>query len=580
MLPTGSRGRSGEKQGDKMKKLPPIELATIKAELKDFEEETIDIIDGLPFSQTELIKNVIYYYNSKFLTGNEDDQGDRKYFLNINRNTCDVCEKAIDFDTKNINILTAKGGTELRTWFLERDLKYWMKDKNFGRVLNRIFHELPIFGSVVLKVVKGTPYFVDLRNFAVQQDADTLFDASYIIESHRYNALKFKKTAKENGWNNWEEALGDGKEVTVLERYGEDDDLNYRRTIVADNGTGTILADDIIETHPYWEFHLDKLPGRWLGVGRVELVLDPQVRVNEITNQQVKSSYFTSLRLWQSRDQGIKRNLLTDATNGEILQVEDPLQQVDMADRNLTFYETELNRWFNNKNELTFSHEPIRGEVEKGVTLGATQLASGMAGAYFGQVQENIALDVKEFLFQVVIPQFLKENGVKHNLRIVGEDLDKYNELLSRAKSNNEILAYILKNQRIPNKEQLEIIRGLVAEKIKKGKEKLIDIPAEYYKDLKYKIDIVITGEQLDTRAESANRLAILQAMTADPTLFTDPIKKKLMYPLLEAAGINPIDLNIEQAPKLEETIRGAGGGVSKMPNMPNPVAGQRELRI
>lgn len=563
------------------KDLPPIELADIKKEISDFEDETIDIIDDLSFSQKDLIKKIIYYYNSKFLTGPTDDQGDRKYFYNINRNVCDVCEKAIDFDTKNINILTAKGGTELRTWFLERDLKFWMKDQNFGRVLNRIFHELPIFGSVVLKIVKGKIYFVDLRNFMVQQDADTLNDASYIIESHTYNPLQFKKTAKENGWKNWEEALGDNKKITVFERYGEDDDLNYRRTIVADDGTGTILADDIIEKHPYWEFHLDKLPGRWLGVGRVELVLDPQVRVNEITNQQVKSSYWTSLRLWQTKDVGIKRNLLNDAVNGEILQVEDPLQQVDMSDRNLTYYEYELNRWFNNKNELTFSHEPIRGETVKGVTLGATQLASGMAGAYFEQVQENIALDVKELLYQVVIPQFLKENGVKHNLRLVGEDLDKYNQLLTKAKANNEILAYILKNWRIPSKEQANLIKGMVAEKVNNGKEELIDIPENYYKDLKYLIDIVITGEQLDMRADAANRLLILQTMSTVPDLLTNPNKRKLIAPVLESVGINPADLDTQETPQLMETIsKMAGGGVSKMPNMPSPVAGQREVRI
>jgi hypothetical protein len=121
----------------------------------------------------------------------------------------------------------------------------------------------------------------------------------------------------------------------------------------------------------------------------------------------------------------------------------------------------------------------------------------------------------------------------------------------------------------------------MVAEKVNNGKEKLIDIPENYYKDLKYLIDIVITGEQLDMRADAANRLMILQALSAVPDLLTNPNKRKLIAPVLESVGINPADLDTQEAPQLTETIsKMAGGGISKMPNMPSPVAGQREVRI
>jgi len=557
-----------------------ILLADIKKELNDFESETIDIIDGLPFSQQELIKKIIYYYNSKFLSGDSDDQGDRKFFFNICKNPCDVCEKAIDFDTKNIKILTAPGGNPLKTWYFERDLKYWMKDQRFGKVLNRIFHELPIFGSVVLKIINGKPYFVDLRNFAVQQDADTLTDASYIIEKHTYKPLQFKRIAIEKGWNNWKKALGDKKQLVVLERYGADNDLNYRRTIVADNGEGTILADDKIDKHPYWEFHLDKLAGRWLGVGRVELTLDPQVRINQINNQQVKSSYWSSLQLWQSRDTGLKRNLLTDAQNGEVLQVEDEIKKVDMIDRNQTYYQLEIDRWQGNVDRNTFSREAIRGETEAGRTLGAVQLAAGMAGAHFSQIQENIAGDIKELLATVIIPQFAKESTKAHTLRLVGEDLETFNQMLIDIKTNNEILRYIGKGKGIPSSEQLELIRGIISEKIKKGKEKQSKLPEGFYKDFKYGIDIVITGEQMDIRTLNANRVALLQAMTTDPTLLTDPRKKKIIEPMLEASGINLADIDIEEQPQLQQIIQRGGGGVSK-PTMPvSPVAGTSQQQI
>lgn len=560
-----------------------MDLAQIKQEISEYEKGTIQIAEELEFSQADLIKKIIYYHNSHFLTGDYDDQGDRKYFFNINRNPCDVCTKAIDFDTKDINIQTASGGNPLRTWFLQRDLKFWMKDQNFGKVLNRIFYELPIFGSVVLKVLGGKPYFVDLRNFVVQQDADVLNKAGYIIETHTYTPLVFKKIAQEKGWTNWKKVLDKSeKEIKVYERYGEDEDLNYRRTIIADEDV--VLDDDIVDDHPYWEFHLDKISGRWLGVGRVELVLDPQIRTNELTNQQVKSSYYSALRLWQTRDQGVRRNLLTDAVNGQVLQVEEEIKQVDMADRNLSFYQVEINRWLANKDEMTFSHEVTRGErLPAGTPLGSARLAAGMAGAYFAQIQENIALDIKEFLFKVIIPQFLKENSKEHILRIAGEDLDKVNALLINNRLNKKQVEMAKRGELLFG-EKRELMKSIIAERVKEQKELLIKIPAGFYKDLKYKIDIIITGEALDTRTQAANRFAILQAITADPTMLTDPIKRKIMLPVLEQAGISIVDLE-PTMPSLRETVgqaaqRGAGGGVSKPTFAPTPVSGEVETKV
>ncbi len=106
-------------------------LTTIQKEVEDFKSKEITIIDQLRFSQWETIKRIYYYYLSAFESGDIDSQGDKKYFLNLVRNPCNVSTKAVDFDTKDINIQTAAGGNPLKTWFFQRDLKYWMKDKEF-----------------------------------------------------------------------------------------------------------------------------------------------------------------------------------------------------------------------------------------------------------------------------------------------------------------------------------------------------------------------------------------------------------------------------------------------------------------
>lgn len=545
-----------------------MNLAEIKKEINEFDNETIQIADGFDFNQKDLLKKIIYYYNSRFLTGSLDDQNDRKYFFNIVKNPCDVATKAIDFDTKHIQILTASGGSQLRTWFFERDLKFWFKDQNFGKVLNRIFYELPIFGSVVIKVIDGKPYFVDLRNFAVQQDADTLDKASYIIETHIYNPLEFEKIAKERGWSNYEGVTTEENQIKVYERYGEDNG-EYRRTLVAEGGN--VLAEDVVEKHPYWEFHFAKINGRWLGIGRVELLLDNQVRINELTNQQVKSSYWSSLRVWQTRDEGVNRNLMTDVENGQILNVESEITQVDMADRNLTFSQAEINRWLINRDEVTFAREVLRGERgPAGATLGAIQIAAGQAGAYFSQIQENIGLDVKEFLYKVIIPQSAKENSGEHILRIAGKDLDKINNLIIGSQARSKMFEFLFRERKLPSAMQFDLMKGIISERVKRGKEQLLKMPAGFYKNIKYKIDIVITGEAMDTREKAANVLAIMQLISVDPNWRQDPVKKQLVYHYMELGGLPPMEFEPSEEPQgISNVLQGRGGGGISRPAMP-----------
>lgn len=577
-------------------------LKQIKNEVKSFEETSIEIVPGFSFNQKQTLNRIYLYYNSRFESGDIDEQGDKKYFYNITRNPCHVSTKAIDFDTKDIQILTAEGGNPWITWLYSRDLKFWMKDQGFGQVLNRLFYELPIYGSVVLKVINGRLYFVDLRNFVVDQTADSLDQANYIIEIHNYTPVEFRRIGKLKGWDESVvqqviDAYHQSSRpyIVVYERYGEveeNGEYRYKQVVIAETqesntneADGIVLAEEEVETHPYKEFHWEKLPGRWLGVGTVESLFDPQIRVNEITNQQVKSSYWSTLRIWQTQSESINKNLLTDVANGDILFVDSPIMQVDMADRNLAFYNQEIQRWLTNRDELTMAYDVIRGErLPAGTPLGSAQLAYAMASSYFDQVRENIAMGIKDLLYTVVLPQFERENSQEHILRITGDNLEELNNFIIDQLTHQEILKFIARNLTLPTQLQQDLIKGAITNRWKKGKERLIRIPQDFYRDIKYKIDIEITGEAIDVRIRSANKWMALQAITADPTLLTDPTKRKFFASWLEDGGLHLMDFDVTPPPTLEtaisQALQRAGGGISK-PVLPStPIMGATNEEI
>jgi len=594
-------------------------LREVTKEMQDFKTKPIQVVPGLTFNQYETIKQIFFYYNSKFTTGDVDDEGDRKYFLNIVKNPCKVFTKAIDFDTKNIRMLTTGGGNPLKTWFMERDLKFWMRDQQFGKVLNRIFKELPMFCSVVLKVVDGKPYFVDLRNFVVDPTAECLKDANYIIEKHNLTVPQFRKIAKSMGWKQSliEETIDefhrmkDTSHIRLYERYGElpvyknDGTISYdyRRLFVADVGVdeldnygrvtkpyaGVELSNEPFSYEQleklYWEFHAERMAGRWLGIGVVESLFEPQIRQNELANLQSKTSYWSALRVFQTRDASVNRNMLTDVRNGEIINVESEITQVDMNDRNLAYFNQEAAKWFQNRDELTFSYDSVQGQRAPASTpLGETQINVAQTLSYFEGIQEEIALDVKEMLYKVILPQFQKENSLKHTLRLVGEDLNQYIQMVKNEYVFKESVRIAVETGKILTSEERDAIGVGVEEAIKSEKEKLIEIPAGFYKDLKYDVDIDITGESIDTRVRSATMFALLQAITSDPTMLEDPVKRKFLITMGEDGGVNMNDY-LDATPKRPEDVvpneqKQMGGGGVSAPALNMAQQGQQQQTI
>jgi len=563
-------------------------INTIQGELTNFKQD-IQITDSWSFNQRDTIEQAILYYNSKYRDGDLDEEGNKVYFYNIVRAVCGTTTKAIDIDTKDIILTNAPGGDPLKVWLYQRDLKYWLKNKEFGKLLNRISRDLPQFGSIVLKKVGNEVHFVDLRNFICEQNAETLDLSNYIIEQHLYTPNEFKKIAKVSGWNNIDEVLkaykgSKAQYIRVFERYGEVEDedgvSDYKMILIADlpsdvkrntdykyqmGSEGIELARASRERHPYFEIHINKVSGRWLGVGIPEMLSDNQIRINEVVNNEVRSSYWNSLRLWQTRDTGVVRNLFSDARDGEVLIVNDEVKQVPMVDSNLTHSETEIQRWEANSKEQSFTYDILRGErTPAGTPLGSAQLSAAQAISFFDQIREDIAMEIKALLRVFIIPTFKKTAKGEHLLRIAGEDIDKINQLITNTNVFNKAIEFIRKNNRVPSQEFIELTK--LVEKEKNRKEVSLKIPDGWYENIDYDIDIVISGESQAVAAKANALIYAFQVVTSDPTALTDPVKRKMLSEYLGLSGISLADLEAE-VPQIRqdmpEEVGARGGGVS-----------------
>lgn len=599
----------------------------VAAEIEESEKTHINIVPGYSFNQYETVNRIYLYRDSKFETGDTDNEGFQKHFYNLSKFRCQVATKAIDIDTKDINIIAENNDSYYPCWYFETELKQWMKEQGFGRFLNKGAEMLPVFGSVVAKLKEGSAekMVIDLRNFYVDQQADYLDTARYIIEKHYYTP---EELSQKTEWDNINEAIENFRTqetkvsgsynasestpfIEVYERYGEvpeswvneDGDSNkYVKALFIvtgpgkskkiDNSAGLILYKTEIDKIPYEEVHWAKTPGRWLGIGMVEDLFGPQVRINELVNLQAKRAWWTSLQIFQTRDELVNRNLLADASNGDILQVNSEITPIMNEGRNITEISTEMNRWEDQANNIGFTHAPITGErMPAGTPLGLGVLQSKLAGEFFDLKREELGMFVKRIIWNIIIPQFAKNANRKHVLNLLGEskeNIKKFETLRLNAEVNKRVLDWVKDNKDIPTMDDMGIIELAAKSLVKEDEDKFVEIEAGEYEKLKYKVDVIVTGERVDVEAKLQTLQTAMQLLVSNPAIVKDPQTKKVFFKMLDLAGIDPTDFELEDyeqpleeqmtmmSPQGTPAVPPQGGSVS----VPPPAEGAAPMPI
>ena len=541
----------------------------------------------------------------------------KKIFHNISNWRCEVATKMIDMDVKDFMLVSNNPETDLNVYILEKELKVWLKRNEMGEILNEISRLLPVYGSVVLQKTNSGAEIVDLRHFYVDQSAKTLKDASYInkrmLLSHR-DMRKMKKKGWENvdeaiqsfsgkytqgydiagvsmssgGSSLFYEGANVGKVqvqgaplVEVWERYGEvplswftknkSDENEYvmakycvagiDQTTKNENGVvmqeeGVILYKEEIDDIPFREVHYNKTEGRWLGIGIVEALFENQRRINEVKNQQARANELASIQIFQTRDDTIASNITTDLANGDILRVKSEITPIATESRNMSAHVETANDIEQHSDNLTFSRDVISGEnAPSSATLGAVQLQTQQTTAVFDYKKENIGLFLGSFIKDLVFPQIEKDLNKEHVLRLTGtfDEILKLRDNYATRMANEKIVDAVLKGATV-SEEMYQGFYQLALQEIETMGDKIwTKVSVNFFKNLDYNVDVVSTGENKNIYSQINNGNALLQAISADPTILQDPAKKKILFKVMSAMGWHQSEL--ESMDKAEQVL-------------------------
>jgi len=562
----------------------------IEDEVKYYEDTDLKLNPTFAPRMTDIYDLIDMYSVSRFRDNDTDSLGYKKVFYNIVNFPVEVAAKMLDLDTKHINLNAEDGTSYWPSWLMSKELNFWMKDKYFGKELNEYALKWPKYGDLWVKKVKDDVKWVPPQNMIYRVNAVD-YKTIPLIEKHEYGPDELRIVGKKNGWENIEEAIKKSNDETSDDRvvvyecwfpknFLEKEKSNY---FVIPRDSKVILAEDSRELH-YKKLPWEELPGRLAGRGRIEQLFEDQIYLNRIANYKSSGYHWTSKKVYQTRDTNIDKNLMTQVDDGEILIVNSEINPVVNEERNLSAYNSDEARWEENAMRKTFAREPITGgRAPAGTPLGSTILQTQMATGFYKQKKDELAMFIKEILWDWILPQFKNQKRKEHKILMKNlvSDEDQGSEKFFNLKLNERMNHLRRSEKKYLSPDQWNIRRSLQAE-ILKGED--INIPKSFYDDIKYKIKITITGEAIDAAARQQTLDNLTLILGQNPGIMDDKRIRRIIYKRMDMAGINPKELFDDEVPSISQMSGEAkaqrGGSVASPATVATPSLAPTEASI
>ncbi len=581
---------------------PPQSIfAQIRFETDQFLYNFISPVPGYSFNQYQTLKRIYLYLNNRYENA-AYYLGREKLFFNVVMPPVEVASKMLSVDPKNIKLIPINPTSYFPTYLLEKELRYWLKSSEMGKVLNQIAEEAPRYGSVLLEKTKDGAKLCDLRRTMLDPSVDYVKDSRFITTVHYMSDVDLLNS----GWDNvdiaierfanteaaqpFEDHSGNlnimrsSPQVKVYKRYGEvprwwidgtpgkkgnemvkslfivagPDFLQRNASGQPTQELGVVLFKSVWRgDYPFKDFHYSKIKGRWLGMGVVEMLFDVQTRFNEIKNQKRLSMELSTLHLFQTKDKTIVRNVLTDLENGDLIFSPNGIEPIANEERNLPAFDSEEESYANQVDKLSFAYEAIRGDNSPGqTTLGETQIAVAQATGVYGFKKKNLRYFLKGFFNDLVMPQLIKELTPEHIMHFTGsaQEIEKLDSAAAELYANEVIIKAAIAGEKPTVELQNQARQKAIAQYRKSGTNRFLKIKEAFYNNAEFDFDFDIENQDTDPN-QILNGIQTLFGFLQNPAVLQDPRLKMLFYQAAEKFGISPAEIEFadSQATQMQQ---------------------------
>lgn len=541
-----------------------MELLKEVARLKENYNSSVDIMDGLSFSQAEVIKMIEFYTNSKYLNGDYDEFGRLKPFYNIINFRVDVATKATDLDTKDIQIYSENPKHRIKSMLFSKAIKNWMRKTYFSKVLNEINFTRAKYGGVLVKKVMrdGELYLevpewknlitdqIDIKNgfkmekhYLTPVEIQAKSDVWEGVKENKELIQKILKKGKRGSFTSSDRLCVLEMEAELPVEYVSDSGNEYslQKHIILTNSDEepvAVLHSEEVKKSQYKYLTWRTASGRGLGIGIAEDGFHAQIASNDTVMKEKDIMEIASKVLFLTDSQVLENNIMGESLIGDIIKVDkgEQFNQVNTTPSSLPQLSNILEKWDEQYSRTSSTHESVTGETMPASTpFRSLAIQNQEAQSTFNYRKEEMGIFLNEILTDWVIPHLTK---IINKDFILASDFED-DELLEIDEAFiNDIISEKIWTDALAGKptseEELNELKEVERQQLKKTQKnkRYIEIPKDYFKDVEFKIDVITTGEQV-------NKQAVFETLANLMQFVQDPIKRnKIMAKIVELSGI------------------------------------------
>lgn len=545
----------------------------------------VELTPGLTYSQYQTIRQVDFYYNSKYLTGNVDQLGREKPFMNINKAKHLVAVRATDLDVKDIQVTSDSPKSMVQAFILNHELYEWMKQTDFGEFLNDMGVARSKYGGVLAKkcyyqdedekdILKiDVPAWKNLvtdqidimggakieRSWMQVQDVWAKKDVWSNVKEAVELASKIRQSVTNNGIN----TQGNTKEVQILDIEGyfsdsmnpdtdgdSEEEYKLMHFVLATNNSEYqyLFGEELTESN-YKYKAWDKVDGRALGVGVVEDGFEAQKETNWAIINQKNAMELAGKVILKTNSKKVGNNVLTDADNGRIYEMEDgkDITPINLMPNALPEFGVLITQWSGQYEKVTSTFGAVTGETKGGQAYRAIALQRNEGMEIFNYRKQEAGMFVAEIINDWVLPYLIKKINKKHILssEYSDDELQKIDQDFAEHQATQDFIAKVIAGENVTPEEFQAMVDSNKAELNNKlGKRRFLEIPTGFFKGFEGKVSVNITGE-LEAKAANIDSLNnILMTVAKAPQVLQDPTLRKIFDRIIELTGaISPISL-------------------------------------
>ena len=547
--------------------------------IKSYENDTIEIVDGLDYNQKRILDKVEYYWNSRYLNNQRDELGRIKPFYNISKFRTNVATRATDLDVKDIRVEADDPKDRVRSMLLNHEIYKWMKETNLSKTLNEFGHTRAKYGGALLKKTKKDGKLkleiVPWKN--VITDQVNLMEG-VIIERHYMSPVELAK--KMDVWENVKDAieLADEKDknskrteekVSIFEVHGEfeeeylpknvletlgikeaKDDVYHRLMFIIagkDEGKQVLLYHEEEKELPYKYLAWDNVYGRALGVGLVEDGFEAQMWTNDAVIAEKNIMDLAGKVFIKTNAKTLGNNAISDMPNGMVIELNDgeDANLLNLLPSSMPQFQNLVDKWNQQYERATNTFEAVTGETLPANTpLGSVAIQSSQASSFFDYRREEAGIFWTEVFTEWVLPYIAKQINREHILAsdFSAEELAYIDENFATSQTNQMAKDVILSG-RIITQEDLDRYVEFITQTLQKdGKRRYIEVPKDYFKDFEAKVTIDPTGEKKNKQTALQSLDNVFVKIASNPTILQNPDLVKTLNQMLEISGLNYIN--------------------------------------